>query len=502
MATPLLSLLAPLALAPAPVAPSTAPQAALEMTASGVDEAEIKKRLADAGDDVRKLWDVQLWLRSEGLEDQARGVLERILEVDEDHEEAHRALSHHSYDGKWFETYSALSAYRRAEEKRMAEKGLVRYGSDWAPEADVPYLRMGWVRDASGEWVDQRALDAAAHDERMREQGYQQQDLTWVHPDEFDKWREGLWKCGEEWKTTEEANAYHSSLATWWEFPSKQFVIASTCARETVQWAGWHADQTATDLVRAFGIKPERPPIVVTLSSLQQYNDFAAGDQAAGRSPADVEGFSSLHYAFFADAWFDTSASPPTFEGAGICYWDTQDPNLSPFGLHAVRHAAAQSWLEAIDPSWNTVSLTVAGQQPLDANAFWAEKRIPRWLRYGAASYVERYFEDRNAGDEGNPMWAREWAIENLRRQGGLRGVEDVIAFELSLGDVEGSTKLIHEAGLLVAFILDGDCAPVREAHQAFKADFRAGKDTTESARALGEALVKNQKALRRFAKL
>ena len=44
------------------------------------------------------------------------------------------------------------------------------------------------------------------------------------------------------------------------------------------------------------------------------------------------------------------------FRGAGVCYWDTLTESLAPYGQHAVRHAAAQSYVEAIDPSWNAVS--------------------------------------------------------------------------------------------------------------------------------------------------
>jgi hypothetical protein len=51
--------------------------------------------------------------------------------------------------------------------------------------------------------------------------------------------------------------------------------------------------------------------------------------------------------------------------------------------------------------------------------------------------------------------------------------------FEFKLDASMGSegAKLLSEAGLLVAFIQDGGCAPVQEKNKAVLEAFRAGKD-------------------------
>jgi hypothetical protein len=133
--------------------------------------------------------------------------------------------------------------------------------------------------------------------------------------------------------------------------------------------------------------------------------------------------------------------------------------------------------------------------------AFWAEKRIPRWLRYGAASYCERYFLDPAATDGGNPRRAREWGLANLRNKGGLGELEDVFEFRLSLDDVERSTKLIHEAGAVVAYVLDGEDGEVAEAHAAFKAALKAGGDTAKAVAELEKALLRSGREIERFAR-
>ena len=64
-----------------------------------------------------------------------------------------------------------------------------------------------------------------------------------------------------------------------------------------------------------------------------------------------------------------------------------------------------------------------------------------------------------------------------------------------------GSLRLIHEAGFVVSFILDGDCLPVREKHQAFKAALKRAEGEREAAEALQAALIENERALQKYAR-
>src|SRR4029453_448573 len=105
----------------------------------------------------------------------------------------------------------------------------------------------------------------------------------------------------------------------------------------------------------------------------------------------EAEGISSLYGAYFADLFL--GGDPTTglqYLGCGVSYWDRKDPKLDPWGPYWARWAAAQSYCEAIDPSWLAVSEAIAaissGGAPQGQNTFWTEKKIPRWMRYGAAS--------------------------------------------------------------------------------------------------------------------
>jgi hypothetical protein len=460
---------------------------------------EFADRKTAAGDDVGKLFELALWCEVESRPEDSRAVLERILKLDPENAAAHEKLRHHRYDERWFETYRELSAYRKAEEDRMAAKGLARHGAEWVPAADLPFLRMGWERAADGRFRSPAALERERLAAEHKAAGWQQQDLTWIPPEQFEPWRAGLYKCGEEWLPEAEAQRFHSELGRWWTLPGEHFVVYATTDRESARWALWWADQTYADLVRAVGVEPPEKPVFVTLKGLDQYNAFAAGNAQEQRPAAEGAGWSSVHYAFQADSFVDRTGTAPEYVGAGACYWDASDPTLKPFGQHAVRHAAALSYLEAVDPSWGAVwnMLATGPGAAVDTAAFWAEKKLPKWLRFGIASYCERYFKDAHAAADADPWWARTWALENLKQKGGLRPLEQIFAFEVDVNDPEGSGRMISEAGALVSFVLDGDCKPVAEAHARLKETLAGGGDTREAVKKLEAALSAHARELK-----
>lgn len=486
-------LLSATTLAYAPPAMSAPPAAIAPV--SSVDHAD---EIRAAGKDVAKLLALAEAYETKDDVDAARAAYARVLELDEGNAAARRGLGHKLDDGQWFETYAALSAHRREVAKRMlAEHGKVRFGDEWVLLEVVPYRRMGFV-ELDGAWLHPAEVEARATAAERTGAGWQQQDGVWVHPDEFDKWRAGLWKVGEEWVDKDVANTYHADLDQMWEIESesKRFVALTTCERDTAAWIPWWADKTYPDLVRIFGIKPEGQLRLVCVRDIPQYNAFSGGDPATGRNPGEGNGWSSVHYAFLADALFDNTATPARWLGSGACYYDATDPALAPYGQHAVRHAAGQSYVEAIDPSWDFLSQVVSGNTAFQSPAFWAEKRIPLWLRYGACSYVERYFEDDSA-DIQNPWWARDWAFQNLAA---LSDFETLFAFAIDANEPASSGALIHQAGLLVSFMLDGKCKPVTDAHQAFKSALRSGEGLEDAIEDLETALRRNERKLKAYA--
>ncbi len=483
-------------------APASDPAAVLT-TAVLMDE-EVDEKIAALGDDVEKLLALAGQLKTDGDRDGARSAFRRVIEIDDMNKVARKGLRHHFYEGKWFESYAKLSKFRRAEAKERLEKyGEVRYNDEWVSQADVPFLRMGWEK-VDEEWSNPRVTKKANLIAEWKEAGLtlRKDDMTWLTEDEITEkcsQQPFQWKCGEEWLTQEEADKFHSELGQWWQLGGNYFELYTTCKWNEGNIARWHADLLYPELVKIFGKTPERPPVFVVLNSLAQYNDFAAGNQEAQRQQTEGEGFSSLHHSFFADLFFDGSEAPPLYIGAGVGYWDTE--NGAAWGPHSLRHAVAQSYCDSIDRSWNTISEMLdqsgggGGQGAFDQ--FWKEKQIPRWLRYGAASYVERYADDRTVGFKTEPTTTfQDWSKEELKKVG-MRPIEEIIEFGLTLDEIDGSSRMIHEAGAVLMYIMTANDKDVKNAHAAFKNALKKDVDTAEAVANLHKVLIEKEPNIR-----
>jgi hypothetical protein len=84
--------------------------------------------------------------------DGARAAWKRVLQLDAANAEARAGLGHQLYDGKWFESHTALFDYKRAEDVQKAKLGLARVADGWVPTADAPFVRLGWAKDDQGAW--------------------------------------------------------------------------------------------------------------------------------------------------------------------------------------------------------------------------------------------------------------------------------------------------------------------------------------------------------------
>ena len=80
--------------------------------------------------------------------------------------------------------------------------------------------------------------------------------------------------------------------------------------------------------------------------------------------------------------------------------------------------------------------------------------------------------------------------------------MKEIFAFELNPEDRSDAQKLQIEAGLLVAFLVDGDCGPVKAAHGRLKVQLAGGRLSAKTIQDLEAAISDNAPALRAFAGL
>jgi hypothetical protein len=104
--------------------------------------------------------------------------------------------------------------------------------------------------------------------------------------------------------------------------------------------------------------------------------------------------------------------------------------------------------------------------------------------------------------EAGKEWWTRDWSIGELGRKGGLLPLEQIFQLNLDANDPNGSARRVAQAGLLIAFVLDGKNEAVIDKHSKFKAILRNGQDTTEAVNELQKALVENIDALKAFSGL
>ncbi|MEM6671226.1 MAG: hypothetical protein AAF726_00200 [Planctomycetota bacterium] len=451
---------------------------------------EYKDLLKDAGDDSDKLWAVYEWtLEDDSRKKYRKRVLKKILRVDPDHRPTREALGHIEFDGKWFESERDRDKYA---EKVAKERGLVKYDGRWVEANDIPYLERGWEKDpVTGLWFDPVAKQRIAD-------GWKQQDLVWIEPDEIENIDKGLWKCGDEWMSLEEANAYHADVESPWIIPTERALIWSTANRETAMKAAEQAKNGYFDMLKVFGVAPETPVPFLVLRNQAEYLQFMDGSEEMDLPQVDPLAMSAFNRAAYADLWFDFDEE--VYHGMGVTFWDDSGEGGDAFGIHDARFAYGLSFVDGLDPARAAVE-DVLSEGEVSAEfleAQLSEHTMPRWFRWGAACYASRWFFDNQIGKGGNPIWAREWSASNLRRNGGPLPFDEVFEFAAS-GQNPNTSLLLNQAGLFVAFLVDSEDPEVRKVRSALHDALEKREDTAKIFEDVRKALEEREEQVLAF---
>ena len=461
---------------------------------SAADE-EYERRLAPVGD-AAGLWELYLWCQESGRAQRGELVLQRLLRLDPEHAAAREALGHVRHGEHWFHSAPALERYLASQDPaRAAARGRVEFQSLWMHPDERARLSKGLLQQPeSGLWL-------SAKERRKLAKGWVLQDANWIEPAEAPRLDEGLWKVGGEWLALSSANRRHAQLDALWVLPDFEIELHSAADREVALRAREPMLAALDDLRRVFGAEPVLPLGVVLLRDEEQYDSFAFGDPD-GRRPATHAGRTHvIHSAFFAESWFQRVEGERVFRGMGVGYWDPLVPSGELYGVHSVRLATGLSYVEALDPSPKAVRRALReGTGPDYYADYQAEKQLPAWLRWGGAVYAERYFRDARALPDGDVWWARQWSLDNLKQRGGARELAQIFAFPLDPEQRDDGLKLLIEAGLLVAFLVDGGLPEVTAAHEDFKRAMLSGRLHSNQIEALEAALRAHEAELRAFA--
>lgn len=466
-------------------------------TPAPAQDGDFQKRLNEAGGDAEALWRVHETFASVGFTEHSRATLQRIVRLHPEHERARAALGHVRVAERWFTRPQAARAFERSQDPELAAaRGYVQHQGQWMHPADRALSMRSLVQDPeSGLWH-------SVADRRRLAEGWALQDEEWISPDEVEQMDLGLWKVEGDWLELPAANRRRARPEAPWQIPGAQIRVIATVDRDVALRARDEMERALDDLRLVFGAEPQLPLNVLVLRDEEQYDRFAFGAPDGRRAATSSSRLHFVHSAFLAESWFEKVERQLEYRGMGVCYYDPLFPHGERYGVHSARLAAGFSYVEALDPSPKAVrKAQTAGAPGLDfLGAHRAEKQLPDWLRYGGAVYAERYYRDPIVAEDGDPFWTRTWSLENLAAAGGWRGLKQVLAFPLDADDRAGARKLLIEAGLVVSFLVDGDCAPVKEAHEQFKRRMISGRLSRSDLSALEDALLAHEEELRAFA--
>jgi hypothetical protein len=462
------------------------------------EDGDYAERRTTARGDVAALWELYQWCLANQREGRGPSVLGELVRLDPDHAEARAALGHERLGEHWFSAAAARARFEASQDPATAEaKGRVQHKGLWLHPDERSLASKGWRKDPeTGQWL-------TAAERKKLAAGWARQDLEWIAPEQTQRLDDGLYRVNGEWLELERANRRRARVDSMWRLPGAEVTLYSTADREVSLRARTHMVRALEDLRRVFGAEPVLPLPIALLRDEEQYDRFAFGDPD-GRRPATHAGrLHVLHSGFLAESWFPAVDGEREFRGMGVCYWDPLVPYGDLYGVHSARLAAGLSYVDRLDPSPKAVRKALKdGPEAGYYEAYFAEKQLPGWLRYGGAVYAERFFHDETVAADGDPWWARAWSLGNLEQSGGLRPLSEVLAFNLDPDQRDDGRKLLIEAGLVVAFIVDGECAPVDEAHAALKRAIATGRLHANHIEALVGALAESEESLRAFAGL
>jgi hypothetical protein len=461
-----------------------------EVLASTADP-EFAAELARAEGSVEALWLLYERTRARGDALQGRGALRRIVRLDPEHRQARAALGHRWSSVMWFTSQSALDRFSAEQEPGLAAaRGWVEAQSIWMHPDDRALLGKGREKDhETGEWL-------STAERKLLAKGWGRQDLEWIEPDQVDFMDRGLWRVDGEWVSLERADRRRSSIESMWHIPDARVRLHTSVDRAVALLARSHMDRAIEDMRKVFGAQPQLPLDVTLLRDEEQFDRFALGEPDGRRPPAHVGRQHLINNAFFAESWFPAEGGKPSYDGQGVGLWNAQAPNGNAYGVHSARLALGLSYVDALDPSSKA---TRRGPGPEFYDAFEAEKKLPPWLRLGGAVYAERYFIDDTVPPGGDPAWARVWSLQNLSDLGGLRPLAQVLELRIDPDQRDEARRLMLESGAMVSFLVDGECAPVAEAHAEFKRALVAGRLRRKHVKALVGVLLAHEAELRAF---
>jgi hypothetical protein len=224
----------------------------IEKPTSGQELDEKAKALKQAKN-IPELITLAKWGFERGAVIHAKKLLNEVIKMDKENEEAHTLLEHEKLGGKWL-SGKAIEEYKAREEiEKKKALGWVEVGGKWMDPFAAKATKAGFTLVPEYGW---RTKDEVAKIEK----GMLFVDGQWYEKADKEKLDQEMRLEGGKWMTIKEADEIHRKEKSPWVVESSHFQVTAPLSLERVRIALARAESLWAPMHEFFGDAPLTPP--------------------------------------------------------------------------------------------------------------------------------------------------------------------------------------------------------------------------------------------------
>jgi hypothetical protein len=228
--------------------------------------------------DAEGFYQLGLWCEQNKLKADALRSFKRSLEIDPQHEGAHKALGHVEHQGAWMTPGERDALIKKQKEEALRASGKVQHKGQWVTAEEKANLEKGLVK-VGEEWM-------TPEDKAKVEKGLVKVAGRWITNEEKENLEKGLYNVDGKWISKEEANTIRSNWDKAWEVRTEHYLIKTNRDIDFANHVAEIVEKEYAALKEFIGIEPKlkEPLKVFIVRNIEEYrqfgNNFARGHEA------------------------------------------------------------------------------------------------------------------------------------------------------------------------------------------------------------------------------
>ncbi|MBI1849346.1 MAG: tetratricopeptide repeat protein [Planctomycetes bacterium] len=388
--------------------------------------------------DADGFYQLGLWCEQNKLKAEAAKSFKKALEIEPQHEGAHKALGHVQYNGAWMSPADRDALVKKNEADEQKAAGKVLFKGQWVTPEEKANVEKGLVK-VGDEWM-------TPEEKAKIDKGFVKVNGRWLSKEEKEALDKGLYNVDGKFVSKEEANTIRSDWEKAWEIKTEHYLIKTNKDVDYANKVAELAENEYKALKEFFGgLEPKlkEPMKVFVFKDLDEYKQFS-GANARGE-----EGYHSSQKGCFLAI---THAELPA-----VSYYFHDD---------AYNYTWTDSWLYHVLAHQYQNELLPGITSP--------------WLTEGIGMYFElfKFFKNNNMKKYRKMLTGERFIkLEDLMK---VEALSDNEQHGFMIGDDVGNDKPQGiEAGLLFLFLTSGGPTADKEALGKFFQKMVKGSNDT-----------------------